>query len=44
MALALELEDEEDERDRLFLKLSAGLDRTQTQPSKIGRASCRERV
>lgn len=31
MALALDLEDEEDERSRLFLKLSAGLDKTRAQ-------------
>ena len=31
MALALDLEDEEDERNRLFLKLSAGLGKTREQ-------------
>lgn len=31
LALALELEDEEDERSRLFLKLSAGLNKTREQ-------------
>ncbi len=34
MALALDLEDEEDERDRLFLKLSEGLSKTREQLSK----------
>lgn len=34
MALALDLEDEEDERDRLFLKLSQGLTKTKEQLSK----------
>lgn len=34
MALALDLEDEEDERDRLFLKLSQGLSKTKEQLSK----------
>lgn len=34
MALALDLEDEEDERDRLFLKLSDGLSKTKEQLSK----------
>ncbi len=34
MALALDLEDEEDERDRLFLKLSEGLSKTKEQLSK----------
>ena len=31
LALALDMEDEEDERDRLFLKLNAGLARTRAQ-------------
>jgi fused signal recognition particle receptor len=36
LALALDLEDEEDERDRLFLKLSTGLEKTrQTITSRI---------
>lgn len=34
LALALDLEDEEDERDRLFLKLSEGLSKTKEQLSK----------
>ncbi|WP_435050736.1 signal recognition particle-docking protein FtsY [Desulfonatronovibrio magnus] len=34
MALALDLEDEEDERDRLFLKLSDGLSKTKEHLSK----------
>ncbi len=34
MALALDLEDEEDERDRLFLKLSQGLSKTKDQLSR----------
>ncbi|MFN2343830.1 MAG: signal recognition particle receptor subunit alpha, partial [Desulfonatronovibrio sp.] len=34
MALALDLEDEEDEQDRLFLKLSDGLSKTKEQLSK----------
>ena len=34
LALALDLEDEEDERDRLFLKLSEGLTKTREQISK----------
>jgi len=34
MALALDLEDEEDERNRLFLKLSAGLGKTREQLTK----------
>lgn len=34
LALALDLEDEEDERNRLFLKLSAGLSRTREQIGK----------
>ena len=34
LALALDLEDEEDERDRLFLKLSEGLAKTKEQLSK----------
>lgn len=34
MALALDLEDEEDERDRLFLKLSESLSKTKEQLSK----------
>ncbi|MGE4424185.1 MAG: signal recognition particle-docking protein FtsY [Pseudodesulfovibrio sp.] len=34
LALALDLEDEEDERDRLFLKLSEGISRTREQITK----------
>ncbi|MDY0275693.1 MAG: signal recognition particle-docking protein FtsY [Desulfomicrobium sp.] len=34
MALALDLEDEEDERDRLLLKLSSGLSKTREQLAK----------
>ncbi|MGE4292887.1 MAG: signal recognition particle-docking protein FtsY [Desulfovibrio sp.] len=34
LALALDLEDEEDERDRLFLKLSEGISKTKEQISK----------
>jgi Signal recognition particle GTPase len=34
LALALDLEDEEDERDRLFLKLSEGLTKTREQITK----------
>ncbi len=34
LALALDLEDEEDERSRLFLKLSSGLSKTKEQLSK----------
>ncbi|SDB47060.1 signal recognition particle-docking protein FtsY [Desulfonatronum thiosulfatophilum] len=34
LALALDLEDEEDERDRLFLKLSEGLNKTREQLTK----------
>jgi fused signal recognition particle receptor len=34
LALALDLEDEEDERDRLFLKLSEGLSKTREQITK----------
>ncbi len=34
LALALDLEDEEDERDRLFLKLSEGISKTREQISK----------
>ncbi|MFO7717351.1 MAG: signal recognition particle-docking protein FtsY [Thermodesulfobacteriota bacterium] len=34
LALALDLEDEEDERNRLFLKLSTGLSKTKEQLSK----------
>jgi fused signal recognition particle receptor len=34
LALALDLEDEEDERDRLFIKLSDGLNKTKEQLSK----------
>lgn len=34
LALALDLEDEEDERDRLFLKLSEGLSKTRAHISK----------
>lgn len=34
LALALDLEDEEDERDRLFLKVQTGLERTRNQLGK----------